>query len=863
MSWGFLVFAGAVQGQNPIHVTYLWHMHQPIYYPRLSVTDTDNSGVFNFSVRGVHDSRTGPYTDWPKNAVQQGADRNMPHAGVQVSFSGSLMENLNGIWGLGWRDHWRWGRNGLRTTLDNPRLDLVGFAYHHSLMPLTHRESMKMQIRLHREAYIDNWNTGGSYSKGFFPPESSFAIHMIPALVAEGIEWVLVDSGHIDRTLEDLPWSPASSIRPNRADQRNGTAANWNSQWTQLQNVWAPTPVAAPFSYQPRRMRYVEPTSDPNNPTVHSMLAVPAARYEGNENARGGYGAFKPENVWGSSLDRNNDSNRPMLMVAHSDGDNFGMLNADVYHGQHGLFLNMIQSNPGFAHTTVQDYLELYPVPANDPYIHVEPGSWIGIDGGTPYFEKWVENNPVDGEHPDHWNWSVLIAAMNRVLHAESLENTYSMNDVRWGIGPDTAKAWFHYLNAEASDYWYWDFDRANPWDANVTRAANLSITEANKVIARHPGVDTVGPSIFHPQRPIWNPGGKHWNEPGNQPSNFEVWTFVDDVSGVSSVRLYWRTVNDVSTYNNLNEFRHELYAHTPGLHSSWTIVPMTGEWYPPVKGPLVPDPLNRAMRYSGYVMDQSEVMVSYFVEAVDNVGNTNRSEIFHVWVGDATGGGQEPRVEFDPAVPVACEPVTIKYRKAGSPLGAGPVYIHVGRNGWQDVIQPNPMMTDDGDFWVYTYMTPPETAEINVVFNNGSGAWDNNSGNDWRLTLANCSTNEPPDPLPVVWTDPASPVGCGPVTVYYNPAGRNLVGANPVNIHIGRNGWQDVILPNPAMTLSTGIWSYVYTPAPGTTNLNFVFNNGGATWDNNGGLDWHVAIAGCDEGDPPPTGLAITNPAN
>ena len=262
----FFATLAVASAQNPIHVTYLWHMHQPIYYPRMGVTDIDNAGLFNFSVRGVHDSRSGPYNDWPKNAVQQGADRGMPHAGVQVSFSGSLMENLNGIWGTGWRDHWRWGRNGLRTTLDNPRLDMVGFAYHHSLMPLTSRESMIMQIRLHREAYADNWDTGGGYSKGFFPPESSFALHMIPALVDQGIEWVLVDSGHIDRTLEDLPWSSASSIRPNRADQRNGTAADWNSQWTQLQNVWAPTPVAAPFSYQPRRMRYVDPWSDPANP---------------------------------------------------------------------------------------------------------------------------------------------------------------------------------------------------------------------------------------------------------------------------------------------------------------------------------------------------------------------------------------------------------------------------------------------------------------------------------------------------------------------------------------------------------------------------------------------------------------------
>ena len=121
-----LLLCVPASAQNPIHVTYLWHMHQPIYYPYESVNQTDNAGRFNFSVRGVHDARTGAYGEWPKNAVQQGTD--IPNSGVQVSFSGSLMENMDGLYGQGWRNHYRWGRNGLRTARNNPRLDLVGIA---------------------------------------------------------------------------------------------------------------------------------------------------------------------------------------------------------------------------------------------------------------------------------------------------------------------------------------------------------------------------------------------------------------------------------------------------------------------------------------------------------------------------------------------------------------------------------------------------------------------------------------------------------------------------------------------------------------------------------------------------------------
>ncbi len=745
-------FTAPAVAQNPIHVTYLWHMHQPIYYPYESVNATDGAGRFNFSVKGVHDARTGSYGEWPKNAVQQGTD--LPHAGVQVSFSGSLMENMDGLYGTGWRQHYRWGRNGLRTVRNNPRLDPVGIAYHHSLMPLTTKESMRMQIKLHKEAYKEVWDTGGSYTKGFWPPECAFDVNMIPALVDEGLEWVIVDNGHFDRATQNYPWAPASSIRPNKADQLNPDPATIGSQWVQLNNVWAPTKVSAPWGYQPHYVQYVDPNSSPSAPVVKRIIAVPAGRYEGNENGRGGYGAFKPENVWSTHIARNNDPARPMLLLCHSDGDNFGMLNADAYNGQHGNFLNMVRANPNFEHTSVQDYLELYPVPAND-VIHVEPGSWVGIDGGTPYFDKWRENNARDGEHPDLWSWSVLVAAANRVIHAESLENSYSMNDVRWGIGPDTAKAWHFYLQAETSCHWYWDFDRANPWDGNATRGANLAIAEANKVINRHTGVDGVGPTIWPPQRDIYNPGGLQYNEASPAPNNFNVFTFVDDVSGLASVKLHWRVDHDGE--NPIHEYDNELYAQNPAKVGAWNTVDMTGDFYPPIKGPQVPDPANRAKRYMGAISGQNNVLLDYFVEATDTKGNISRSDIVHVWVGAASGGGGGGGggggsvVTLSPAVPVAGQPVTITYDPTGRALAsASPVYIHMAPNAWTNRITPRPAMTAADGKWTYTYNVPAGTTILRMVFTgNAEGSnsqpWDNNGGVDWNITVDSAPVDQPP----------------------------------------------------------------------------------------------------------------------
>lgn len=843
MSAAMAILGGGVAGgATPIHVTYLWHMHQPVYYPYESVRATDDNGRFNFSVAGVHDERNGNYTTWPKDAVEQAVGRaGLEHAGAQCSFSGSLGENLSGLWGdpatAGWDDAFDYARNTLRTSLNNPRLDMVGMAYHHSLMPLTCKESMKMQIRLHKELYKELWSTG-EYSKGFWPPECAFAESIIPALVEEGLEWVLVDNGHFDRACVNYPWVSATSVRPNPADQLNPDPATIGSAWVQLNNVWAPSKVSAPWGYQPHNIKYVNPWTG----TEQKIVAVPCARYEGNENGRGGYGAFKPENVWGDKNTYNNNAARPMLMVCHSDGDNYGLKNDDAWHAQHGNFLNMCQSNPDFDSTTVQDYLQMFPVPAAD-LIHVESGSWIGIDGGTPYFDKWREWNPGfrgdADEHPDFWSWSVIVAAQNRVLQADRLESAYTMNDVQWGIGSDTARAWHFYLQGETSCFWYWDYDRDNPWDGNATRACNLALAEASKVLARHVGNDPQPPSIFPPQRSIYNPGGFLYNEPAPQPSDFQVWSYVDDASGLYSVRLYVR--RDLDNQNPLSENDNEVYAPNADKVSAWTILSMTNQWYPKNRGPKVPEPASRAQMWSAWVTGQNNVLLDYFVEAIDNAGNTNRSDIVHVFVGQRVAG---PTVTFSPVPAEECKPLDIRYDATARPLaGVAPVKAQLD---WEPSVSP-PMVLDmasaGSNLWSCSTSIPAGQTNVIVYVHNGAGTVDNNGGANWAAAIGPCSTGAPS----VVTFEPPQPTGCDAVTIRYSPNTGPLRGATTVFIHLGRNGWKDVELPNPLMTPDgSGGWSLVHTNAVGTYRLDCVFHNGTGQWDNNQGADYHVDVANC-----------------
>ena len=106
-----------------------------------------------------------------------------------------------------------------------------------------------------------------------------------------------------------------------------------------------------------------------------------------------------------------------------------------------------------------------------------------------------------------------------------------------------------------------------------------------------------------------------------------------------------------------------------------------------------------------------------------------------------------------------------------------------------------------------------------------------------------------------VVTVTPVPAVAGEPVTITYNPSGRVLDGAAQVFIHSGVNGWTEV-RPQEAMTFDATlqVWTITTTPGALASVLNFVFNDGAGTWDNNGGADWAVALEAGDVGggDPP-----------
>ncbi len=730
------------QATEPIRVGFMWHMHQPIYYPYETPVQTDAAGRFSFSVVDVHNQRFGPYTTWPRDAIQAGLS--LPHLGAQVSFTGSLIENLNALQAAGvnggmW-NNWKSGYNqaiGLDTSLGNPRLDLVAFGYFHPLMPLLDDQDIRMQIRLHKHIYGQTWVGGPAYSRGMFPAETAFSERMIPALVAEGLEWVLVDNIHFDRACVNYPHTKASNLfAPNKADQLNPDPAAAGGAWVQLNNLWAPSRVSAPFGYQPHYVQYVDPATG----AISQMIAVPAARYEGNEDGRGGYGAFLYGTVMDQYLAYNTSAAHPMFVVLHHDGDNYGGGSDSYYHYNFQQMVAWASSTANYEITTVQDYLDRFPPAAGD-VIHVEDGAWAGADNGDPEFKKWLGDANTSGWSPDRNSWAVLTAAKNRVFTAESIAPAASMQNVLTGGGTNTEKAWHWLLCGEASDYWYWDGTEI--WDSDVTRACNQAVSFADPVLTGH--ADTVAPTIFLPQRDPYNPGGYEWGT-APEASDFSVWTYVYDVSGLTSVTLKWRA--DLDGANPLTSTQNETYAGGAEV-GPWQSVTMSSSDVPPQNNVLTPT--YRALRYSGMVVGQTDKLLDYYVEAADGAGNVARSPIQHVWVGQGGGTPSGDVVTLDPNVPVAGQNVKISYNPAGRVLsGATSVYLHYGFNTWNPIISPDPVMTWNAatSRWEITVPVLASATKLDLVFNNGSGTWDNNSGADWHFTV---SGGTPPTPQWVI----------------------------------------------------------------------------------------------------------------
>lgn len=437
-----------------VRVSRFWHNHQPIYWPEWNGNGDEGHRV-QFAQDSIvlkggqtydtgqghpdnnltdifgHGDRMASYQSGPRNSLA-----NLPQsAGYAISYSGSLIENVRslgragnlgygGNWFEGFRDAVTW-----KTPSGGPRMDMVGFTYHHSLGAVLPKEVFRKEIQIFKEVWWKAW-TGDSkspHSKGYFPTEMAFTTEMVDVLRDEGYDWVIVASHHLSRTCPTyLDQGTASgnhninSSPPNRADLLgpSPTTGWWYAQPIPGIAAWN----VSPFAYQLHKVQYVNPESG----EAKQMVVVPS---DDVLSYKAGYSGAEIGMVNENIAPFANDPNRPALVLPSTDGDNAWGGGSSSWNESTPSFFNACNS-AGYTPTSIQDFVDQYGQYAQ--LAHVEDGAWIFPEMcyGSPYFLKWVDpptnpNNPgacypntqVDMETPGFalkfWNWSPVIAGAN------------------------------------------------------------------------------------------------------------------------------------------------------------------------------------------------------------------------------------------------------------------------------------------------------------------------------------------------------------------------------------------------------------------------------------------------------------------
>ncbi|MCF8365668.1 MAG: T9SS type A sorting domain-containing protein [Bacteroidales bacterium] len=901
----FIFLCANVVGQ--VHTTYLWHLQQPIYWPEQSTWTPGqyqdvwesqylkNNGGNIYPDGLAHplndleeifgkDDRKAVYQWRTKDAVQ--TLLGLPDAGAQVNYSGCLIENVNSLavagqlgYSTGWQNNFQTARNW-QTSGGNPRLDVVGFTFHHAIAPLVSERVLAKEIQTHRYIYQQNFGTSPAYSKGFWPAECSFSERIIKVLAEEGFEWSVIANSHLARTLSDYPLSFGTSgcniDPPNGADVVTTMGSNW---WSGQIDGRGGT-FAAPYCYQAHKAQYI----DPETGEIYKVTVVPMDDVLSYMN---GYALMGTGEIDAHIAPFDNPEHPSIVLMAH-DGDNAWGGGYDYYQNSVPQFAQAA-ANQGYIPTTVQQFLSNNPVPAND-VVRVEDGSWVNAanDWGHPQFINWnwpmytqnYEFNP-EGWTEDARNWAVLVAAENFVIMAEDLAGTPTVADVvEPGSGASAvAKAWHHLLPGYTSGYMY--YGTSLDMEVKQSLAANIAVDYANMVISANPGTDNTPPSVFIPQRYPYNPGGTGFGptygyQQHQNSSDFTIWTFAYDVSGLENVVLKYRT--DEDGINPLDDPANDIYAGGAGV-GEWQTLAMESRLFPAGNVTNNPDidffimPDHIAYQYWAEITGLSETLVDYYVEAADVNGNIFKTPIQHVYVGTNSLGGQGD-VTWTPEAPDNEDLITIVINNATQ--GGN---LHWGVNGFNQPIEAywpqgtflvnetgpaveTPFIGPTGDDQLVLQIGPfnnpgQEVNNVSFVIHYNDDTWDNNNGQDYIINLGPGGTD-------IIQWSPSEPMANETITITVNQA--TVSG----KLHWGVNGWNN---PNPAywtegsylfggtgpaiqspmegpnaenqLTLQIGPFN---NPIQEVSQVNFVISFDDGNWNNNNGQDYLINILPAQE---------------
>ena len=917
-----------------VRVSRFWHNHQPIYWPEWNGNDTqlnrvqfaedsiDLKGSQYYDTTTQHPDnnltdifgtgdRVSSYQSGPRNSLAGLAN----YAGFAMSYSGSLIENIRSLgnagelgYGSGWNNGYK-EATAWTTPSGGPRMDMVGFTYHHSLGPVLPKAVFRKEIQIFKQVWWKAWGKNSDlsdHSKGFFPTEMAFSTEMIDVLRDEGYDWVIVASHHLSRTCPTYFNQGTTegnynimSSPPNRADLLGPSpSTGW---WFNSPNPGNCAWNVSPFSYQLHKVKYV----NPSNGTEKTMIAVPS---DDVLSYKAGYSGADVGMVSSFIAPFANDANNPAFVLPATDGDNAWGGGSSSWNESTPSFFGGCDS-AGYTPTSIQDFVNSYG--ANASEAHIEDGAWIFPEMcyGSPYFLKWVDpptnpknlascypNTQIDLETPGFalkfWDWSPVIAGANWCETAEQILEDEGGSVQDWKIAcpydwdgtytnpNEVERAWHIFLAGLDSGFNYYgglgNDDEVKQSLANRRALEMLGPWMTSGRLAN----DRTPPSLFRPQRFPYNPGTNTFGWFNVNPTNnafnkkmgsdFYVWTHAYDVSGIPDGGMVLKVRRDKDGVNSMSTTHNETYAGGSDVEG-WISIPMTKRVLPSTREALNAaannsqidyfiTPVAIADYYFAKVTQFRDALVDYYIEAADTKGNSYKSDIQHVYVvGDGSSGGVSPSATFSPAAPSDCAPITVTFNAATSVLATATTvnaFYHFSTNStdWTNAV----MNRTGSNTFSITFSTVPDNApQIEIAFNDGSN-WENNGGANWKVSIRDCDAPEFINGVSIV---PGVPTAGQSVTVSYDPAGRALASATNVYIHHGYNGANWTTVPGVAMSKPGAYWTYTHTVPVAATSIVMCFNNS-TTWDSNGGNNWTFAVNPTEPPPPVPNGVVITNPA-
>jgi hypothetical protein len=804
-----LQFTSSLASANTsVHTSWLWHLHQPIYWPDRAPAnhaydhyqnawDTlqlDQNGFTHpsdTSLQSVFDDadRLSAYQGEPNTVLQ---DLNSyANSGAQVNYSGALMENVQSLAvgdpSMGYSTSWNSGNEQARlwtTTNGKPRLDLTNFTYHHCIAPFVSDETLEMDILIDQRQEEIFWNSSSQVSRGYFPAETCFSERIIPTLQKLGIAWTVVANNHLTRSCADFPLILGSGGEncdiPNKADQINPAQGSGSYITRSISRGCSPT-ATAPFAFQLHYARYV----DPNTGAASTMIVVPSDQALSWDD---GYSTWDLGLI--SPIAAANNPAKPSFLLLAHDGDNAWGGGYSYYNQWVPQFAQTAVSD-GYEPTTVEEFLSEFPPSTND-VVHVEDGGWVDADSdfGSPIYVNWHWPPSIPNSNPNVVDpsagvsdkadvWRVISATENRVKTAQQMENTLTgytnrIDQIRdpgsyGGVPAPVELGWHYYLAGLDSGFVYFGCTADECW--RPVLAQSNAVRNVDSILAANPSLDTTPPTVFIPQRYPYNPGttnfGVEYSYQQYIPTNtdFWVWTYAYDVSSITNVTLLYRS-NGSGNPPTQDEFK----TYAGGADTGpWIGLPMTDRSVA-AQNTLLP-PKYIADYYYTKVTGLTNTYVDYYVSATDSYGNTYNSPIQHVYVaamptggsGGGGGGGSGGstngcvgRFCVSPTTPIAGEPVTITYNPVGGPIASATQFcLHLGWNNWATVISPDASMTFDSatSNWVYTTTVSSMATQMDCDANNCDGTWDNNSGADYKFAVSSVPPTLPPTPTNVTAT--------------------------------------------------------------------------------------------------------------